>query len=93
MLHFCFQFVILICNFEFTFRNQSSTAMYDQLSQATNINVEPCNMGGCQMSNQRDDGLPSWHHSYTATELLSTFMPPNSFHSTKVLILITILII
>ncbi|KAK4583967.1 hypothetical protein RGQ29_021905 [Quercus rubra] len=64
-------------------QNQSSTAMYDQLSQATNINVEPCNMGGCQMSNQRDDGLPSWHHSYTATELLSTFMPPNSFPSTK----------
>lgn len=67
--------------------------MYDQLSQATNINVEPCNMGGCQMSNQRDDGLPSWHHSYTATELLSTFMPPNSFPSTKVPILIKILII
>ncbi|GMY11304.1 agamous-like MADS-box protein AGL104 [Fagus crenata] len=64
-------------------RNQSSTSIYDQMSHSTNINMDPCNMGGCHVSNLSDDGLPSWHHSYTATELLSAFMHSNSFPPIK----------
>ncbi|KAG2711822.1 hypothetical protein I3760_04G095100 [Carya illinoinensis] len=74
-------------------RNQSSTEIYNQdVCNATNINMEPaCNMGapGCHIGNinpgsthdhdDHDDGLPSWHHSFTASELLSALMPQTSF--------------
>ncbi|PON72568.1 hypothetical protein TorRG33x02_251450 [Trema orientale] len=54
------------------------STIYDiPVSQGTNLNVDPCNMGGCQIGNETD-GLPTWHHNYTTTELLSAFMSPSS---------------
>ncbi|KAB1199747.1 MADS-box transcription factor 21 [Morella rubra] len=63
--------------------NQSSTSIYNLVSTASNINMDPCNMGGCHMSNPSDDGLQSWHHSYTASELLSALLPPTAFSPLK----------
>lgn len=54
--------------------------------------MDPCNMGGCHMSNPSDDdGLQSWHHSYTASELLSALLPPTAFSPLKVLIVYIVL--
>ncbi|XP_062147818.1 agamous-like MADS-box protein AGL104 [Alnus glutinosa] len=65
-------------------RNQSPEEIYNQVPYDTNnINVDSSNMGGYHISNPGDDGLPSWHHSCSATELLSTFMPPTSFPPIK----------
>jgi hypothetical protein len=73
--------------YEFTYRNQSPGEIYNQVSYAANINVDSSNMGGYDISNiPSDDGIPSWHHSCSATELLSSFMPPTSFSPIKVLI-------
>ncbi|PON65283.1 LOW QUALITY PROTEIN: hypothetical protein PanWU01x14_118000, partial [Parasponia andersonii] len=58
-------------------RPEFSTIYDISVSQVTNINVDPCNMGGCQIGNETD-GLPTWHHNYTTTELLSAFMSPSS---------------
>ncbi|KAF5458109.1 hypothetical protein F2P56_022169 [Juglans regia] len=75
-------------------RNQSSTEIYNQVDvgNATNIKMEACNMqgaAGCHIGNinpgshdhddDHVDGLPSWHHSFTASELLSALMPQTSF--------------
>jgi hypothetical protein len=67
------------------FRNESTGEIYNQVPYDTsNINVDSSNMGGYNMSNPDDDGLPSWHNSCSATELLATFMPPSSFSPMKV---------
>ena len=63
------------CNF----RAESSTIYGIPVSHETNINIDTCNIGVCQIGNETsDDGLPSWHHNYTTTELLSTYMSPSS---------------
>lgn len=81
------------------FSNQSSTAIFDALSNGanvnvdplsngTNVNVDPCNMGGSHMNNSNSEGLPPWYQSFSSlssTELLSAFMPPTSFPLVKVL--------
>ncbi|KAF6175721.1 hypothetical protein GIB67_022723 [Kingdonia uniflora] len=59
-------------------RDHTST-MYDQLQQGQNINVDSRSMGECQVANQSDGNLPSWHQAYTSTELLSALMPSTSF--------------
>ncbi|EEF33397.1 conserved hypothetical protein [Ricinus communis] len=62
--------------------NQSSTTMFDALSHEANVNVDGCNMGASQMNNQNCETMPSWHQafsSFSSTELLAAFMPPNSF--------------
>ncbi|XP_041009292.1 agamous-like MADS-box protein AGL104 [Juglans microcarpa x Juglans regia] len=76
-------------------RNQSSTEIYNQVDvcNSTNIKMEACNYvqgaAGCHIGNinpgsdhdhdDHVDGLPSWHHSFTASELLSALMPQTSF--------------
>lgn len=67
------------------FRNHSSATMYNPLSHGTSINADPGNMGECQISNLSHESLPPWHQNYTATELLSAFMPPTSFPLVKVI--------
>ncbi|KAK6922969.1 Transcription factor, MADS-box, partial [Dillenia turbinata] len=60
--------------------NASTASIYDQLSQATGITVDPQSLGGtCHISNSSDNGLPPWHCSYGSTEFLSAFMPQPSF--------------
>ncbi|KAL5556401.1 hypothetical protein UlMin_038637 [Ulmus minor] len=63
-------------------RGQSSTVYDIPVSHGTSINMENCSnigVGGCQIGNEMNsDGLPSWHHNYSTTELLSAFMSPNS---------------
>ncbi|XP_022136666.1 agamous-like MADS-box protein AGL104 [Momordica charantia] len=54
---------------------QYPTTVYDQVSQASNM----CNMGGCDMGNPNEDAYSSWHHSYTTSQLLSSFIPQTSF--------------
>ncbi|KAG8478627.1 hypothetical protein CXB51_028498 [Gossypium anomalum] len=59
-------------------RNQSSiNTMYDPMGHGTNMSE----MGGCHVTTtSSNDGLPSWHHNYSSTELLSAFMSsPTSF--------------
>ncbi|XP_031388442.1 agamous-like MADS-box protein AGL104 isoform X2 [Punica granatum] len=65
-------------------RNSNSPhEMYDSLAHGTTgINgLEACGMGGGYP--MTTVGLPSWHHNYSATELLSAFMPPTSYQSVK----------
>ncbi|PKI40638.1 hypothetical protein CRG98_038987 [Punica granatum] len=65
-------------------RNSNSPhEMYDSLAHGTSgINgLEACGMGGGYP--MTTVGLPSWHHNYSATELLSAFMPPTSYQSVK----------
>ncbi|KAJ9170323.1 hypothetical protein P3X46_018439 [Hevea brasiliensis] len=66
--------------------NQSSTTMFDGLSShGTNVNVDPCNMGvgaGTLINNSNSESITSWQQAFSSlssTELLTTFMPPNSF--------------
>ncbi|XP_052479572.1 agamous-like MADS-box protein AGL104 [Gossypium raimondii] len=59
-------------------RNQSSmNTVYDPMGHGTNMSE----MGGCHVTTtSSNDGLPSWHHNYSSTELLSAFMSsPTSF--------------
>ncbi|XP_050205058.1 agamous-like MADS-box protein AGL104 isoform X2 [Mercurialis annua] len=52
--------------------NQSSTTMYN----GGNVNVEGCS------NNQNNENIASWNQafsSFSSTELLAAFMPPNSF--------------
>lgn len=62
---------------------QYPSSVYDQVSQATNMNVGSCNIGGCDIGNPNDDGYSSWHHNYTTTQLLSSFIPQSSFDTLK----------
>nr|KJB44248.1 hypothetical protein B456_007G242000 [Gossypium raimondii] len=58
--------------------NQSSmNTVYDPMGHGTNMSE----MGGCHVTTtSSNDGLPSWHHNYSSTELLSAFMSsPTSF--------------
>ncbi|XP_038883364.1 agamous-like MADS-box protein AGL104 [Benincasa hispida] len=57
---------------------QYPSTVYDQVSQATNINI-----GGCDIGNPNDDGYSPWQHNYTTTQLLSSFIPQTSFHTLK----------
>lgn len=65
-------------------RTHSTTPMYDPMSHGTHLNIDPCSIEGCHVGNQSSDGLPSWHHNYTTSELLSAFMSPDSFSPIKV---------
>ncbi|XP_062117331.1 agamous-like MADS-box protein AGL66 [Humulus lupulus] len=56
-----------------------SSSIYDiPASHGTNINVDPINIEGCPIGNETSEGLTSWHHNYTTTELLSALMSPSS---------------
>ncbi|MBA0729465.1 hypothetical protein Golax_025870 [Gossypium laxum] len=60
------------------YRNQSSmNTVYDPMGHGTNMSE----IGGCHVTTtSSNDGLPSWHHNYSSTELLSAFMSsPTSF--------------
>ncbi|XVE83200.1 hypothetical protein DITRI_Ditri16bG0068400 [Diplodiscus trichospermus] len=62
-------------------RNQSSiSTIYDPMPHGTNMTVDACDMGGCHVSTSSNDGLPTWHHNYTSTELLSAFMSSPIHH-------------
>ena len=60
--------------------------VYDQVTQAGNMNVGSCNIGGCDMGNPNDDGYSPWHHNYTTSQLLSSFIPQASFETLKVVV-------
>ncbi|KAL0544474.1 hypothetical protein IC582_019590 [Cucumis melo] len=66
-----------------------TTTVYDQVvSQAatTNINVGVgvgVGVGGYDIANPNDDGFSPWHHNYTTTQLLSSFIPQTSFDVVK----------
>ncbi|KAJ6366120.1 hypothetical protein OIU77_002656 [Salix suchowensis] len=69
--------------------NQSSMALFDALSHATNnLNANHCNnMEGSNMNNSNSEVFPSWYQAFSSlssTELLSAFMPPTSFSAVKV---------
>ncbi|KAJ6289027.1 hypothetical protein OIU76_024924 [Salix suchowensis] len=68
--------------------NQSSMALFDALSHATNnLNANHCNnMEGSNMNNSNSEVFPSWYQAFSSlssTELLSAFMPPTSFSAVK----------
>uniref|UniRef100_A0A0A0L153 MADS-box domain-containing protein n=2 Tax=Cucumis sativus TaxID=3659 RepID=A0A0A0L153_CUCSA len=67
-----------------------TATVYDQVvSQAaagTNINVGVgvgVGVGGYDIANANDDGFSPWHHNYTTTQLLSSFIPQTSFDVVK----------
>ncbi|KAJ6678014.1 AGAMOUS-LIKE MADS-BOX PROTEIN AGL104 [Salix viminalis] len=69
--------------------NQSSMALFDALSHATNnLNANHCNnMEESNMNNSNSEVFPSWYQAFSSmssTELLSAFMPPTSFSAVKV---------
>uniref|UniRef100_A0AAU7LJK0 MADS75 n=1 Tax=Hippophae rhamnoides TaxID=193516 RepID=A0AAU7LJK0_9ROSA len=64
-------------------RGQSSSGMYHDVSIGSDTNMDPCNIEGCQLTNQTSDGLHSWHQNYTTSQLLSAFMSPASFSPIK----------
>ncbi|KAF4400515.1 hypothetical protein G4B88_023308 [Cannabis sativa] len=59
-------------------RPESSSIYEIPVPHGTNLNVDTCNVGGCPMGNETSEGLTSWHHNYTTTELLSALMSPSS---------------
>ncbi|GLU13157.1 hypothetical protein SLE2022_298030 [Rubroshorea leprosula] len=59
--------------------NHSSSLIFDQIQHGTNMKVDHCEMGGCHVSSLSNDGLPSWHHNYSSSDLLSAFMSTTSF--------------
>ncbi|KAK9272656.1 hypothetical protein L1049_003032 [Liquidambar formosana] len=61
-------------------RNNTTSTIYDGLSH-----VDPCNTGGCHISNSSNESLPPWHQNYTSNEILSAFMPQSSFPLMKIL--------
>ncbi|KAJ6419485.1 hypothetical protein OIU84_029567 [Salix udensis] len=68
--------------------NQSSMALFDALSHATNnLNANHCNnMEESNMNNSNSEVFPSWYQAFSSmssTELLSAFMPPTSFSAVK----------
>ncbi|XP_078444555.1 AGAMOUS-like 67 [Wolffia australiana] len=56
-------------------------ALYDQLQlDDGGVHVETCQQETeCQLSGTADVALPPWHHEYSSTELLSSFLPPAPF--------------
>ncbi|CAI0554502.1 unnamed protein product [Linum tenue] len=67
--------------------NQSSTSIFEALSQG-NANVgDPCNNigGGNNNSNNNNESISSWQQAFSSispTELLAGFLPPTSFAPT-----------
>ncbi|KAI3930645.1 hypothetical protein MKX01_037091 [Papaver californicum] len=58
-----------------------SSGMYDHQLQhgSTSLNVDPRNMGECHVSNPSEGDLQPWHQTFSSSQLLSDFMPTNSY--------------